>query len=70
MCKKFSGEQKEKLRSALRAMEPGEEKTMKYDPKETNLSTLRVTAYSLGVDMGRKYSVSKKDKVVIIQRIL
>ena len=69
MCKK-NNERVLKFRTAIRSLEVGESHSIEYDPKRINLSTLRVTASSLGTDLDRKYSVSKQDKKVIITRTL
>lgn len=68
MCKKNS-ERGQKIRTAIRNLEIGEEICLDYNPRQMNISTLRVTASTLGVDLGHKYKVSKKEDNVTITRI-
>lgn len=68
MCNKIS-ESSQKLRPSIRLLEVNQELKISYDPGKINLSTIRVTASSVGIDLGRKYKVSKQDDVVTIQRI-
>ncbi len=68
MCKKKFNS-KMKFRSAVRTLEVGQEICLKYNPEQMNISTMRVSASSLGTDLGRKYKVSKQDDKVIVSRI-
>lgn len=68
MCEKIL-KKDDKLRTKLRNMSVGEQVIIKYDPKNRTLSSIRVSASTVGIDMGRKYRVSKHDKEVVIERI-
>lgn len=68
MCKKIWNESKKGLRTAIRLLEVGEELIIKNKPIKRPLSSIRVTASNVSADLGRKYSVTTNEGIVIVKR--
>lgn len=52
----------------MRTMNVGDEIVIPFEPEKMSLSSIRSTASSLGIDMGRKYAVKREDGIIRISR--